>query len=548
LDEAEVRQVARALKAQGVESIALCFLHSYANPAHEERAAAILAQEFPQAAVSVSSRIVREWREYERTSTTAINAFIMPVVGRYLSMLQEHLAERRYRHPLFVNQSSGGIIPADTARHQPVRTIMSGPAGGAVCTAYIGQAAGFPDVIGFDMGGTSTDVSLTHAGRTRVTVEAKIEGHPILVPMIDIHSIGAGGGSLARVDAVGTLLVGPQSAGADPGPVCYGRGGTQPTVTDANLVLGRIDPTYFLGGAMALDEASAKRALEEQVAKPLGLPLVQAAEGMIRVVNTKMAYAIRALTVQKGLDPKDFVLLAFGGAGPMHACALAAELDIPRVLVPIVPGAFSALGMLLTDFRHDFARTCLAPASQVDLSQVHSLYEDMVQEATAALLADGVARSAISTERALDMRYTGQEYTVTVLVPNGKFSQRTLAVVRQAFDSAHQRTYGHSSPEQPVEIVSLRLWGRGAVPPLTLPTLPEGKRTPPPEAVRHQGQVYFAEAGGFVTCSFYERGKLLAGNRLEGPAIITDRGATTVLPPGFSLKVSEHGNMLLERR
>jgi N-methylhydantoinase A len=423
---------------------------------------------------------------------------------------------------------------------------MSGPAGGAISAAHVGQLEGFGNIISFDMGGTSTDVALTFEGAVRVTSESKVDGHPILVPMIDIHSIGAGGGSIAWISETGALNVGPQSAGADPGPACYGRGGAEATVTDANLVLGRLDPTYFLGGEMSLDTEAARDVVTRKVAKPLGLGSVEAASGIIRIINAKMGHAIRAITIERGLDPREFVLLSFGGAGAMHACALAQELNIPRILIPMATGQFSALGMLLSDVRHDLVRVSLSLATDLDAATLASRYQELVAEARRTLAEEGVAGEDMAFQRALDMRYVGQEYTVTVSVPD-QLGGDWLAPVRAEFDRLHERTYGHASAEEPVEVVTLRLTAFGLMPELTLKTLPAGDATPPATARRGDLPVYFEGKRAFVDCPVYNRDALLAGNVIAGPALVLETGATTVLNPGFRLAVTMLGSLLITR-
>ncbi|MEW6663058.1 MAG: hydantoinase/oxoprolinase family protein [Bacillota bacterium] len=548
LCEEDVLNCIKVFKRAGIESVAICLLHSYANPEHEIKVGEILDREFPEAAVSLSHTLAREWREYERTSTTAINAYIMPIVGSYLSKIEEELAARGYRRHFYVNKSSGGIMTVEAAKIKPVHTIMSGPSGGAVSAAYIGKVAGFDHVISFDMGGTSTDVAITYDGKTRVTVDSKIERHPIMVPMVDVHSIGAGGGSIAWLNEAGALNVGPQSAGAEPGPVCYQRGGTEPTVTDANLVLGRLDLNYSLGGEITMDVTAARQAIEEKVAKPLRLSVEQAAAGIISVVNTKMAYAIRAITVERGLDPKDFVLLGFGGAGPMHVCALAKELGIPRVIVPVAPGAFSALGMLLSDVRHDYVRTFLAKWDEVDQATLEGLFDSMMEEAKQAMEEEKDAYQQVIISRSVDMRYIGQEYTVNIPVPDGELTPEIRAELRATFDQLHNRTYGHSSETEPTEIINARLTVFGLVPKINFAEIPAGDETPAAEAIRGKLSTYFEENGKFAECPVYERESLLANNRIAGPAIIREKGATTVLPPGYLLEVTKHGNLLITER
>jgi N-methylhydantoinase A len=544
LVEEDVLVAIGSFKEAEIDSIAVCFLHAYANPAHELQAGEIINQAYPEATVSLSHQLAREWREYERTSTSVINAYIAPIVADYLVQVEQGLAEQGYQHPFYINKSSGGIMPAATAKAAPVHSIMSGPAGGAISAAHLGQLEGFDNVISFDMGGTSTDVALTYEGTTRVTSEAKVDGHPVLVPMIDIHSIGAGGGSIAWIGETGALNVGPESAGADPGPACYGRGGQAATVTDANLVLGRLDPAYFLGGEMSLDTDAAQEVVDNGVAKPLGLEPVEAASGIIRIINAKMGHAIRAITVERGLDPREFVLLSFGGAGAMHACALAEELSIPRVLIPMATGQFSALGMLLSDIRHDLARVSLSLATDLDAETAESRYQELVVEGRSTLTDEGVAEAHVAFQRSLDMRYVGQEYTVTVPVPD-MLSGDWLAPIRAEFDRLHERTYGHASAEEPVEVVTLRLTAFGRMPELNLRTLLDGGATPPAEARRSDLPVYFESNKAFADCPVYNRDALLAGNAITGPALVLETGATTVLNPGFYLTVTPLGSLLI---
>ena len=548
LAEADVLACIDHFRAAGIRSVAICLLHAYANPAHEDRVAAILAEEFPEASVTLSSALARQWREYERTSTAVINAYIMPAVGSYLAGIERSLAERGYRRPFFISQSSGGIMSVDAARNKPVQTIMSGPAGGAMAAAFIGERAGHRNVITFDMGGTSTDVSLVHDGRLRVTDESSLDRHPLMVSMIDIKSIGAGGGSIARVDAAGALEVGPQSAGALPGPVCYGRGGADPTVTDANLILGRLPASHFLDGAMRLDVALACRQLEGRIAAPLGLGLVEAASGILEVINAKMGYAVRAITVERGLDPKSFALLAFGGAGPMHACAIASHLGIPEIVVPVAPGAFSAFGMLVSDVRHDFVRTQLTTGDDGrGLLAADAVLREMIADATDRLRREGVSTPAMQFERAVDLRYVGQEYTVAVPLHHNVLDDAALADLRRRFHWLHERNFGHASPSEPTEIVNLRIAAIGRIARPRLSSLSEGRAEPPDAARLGDTEAYFASEGGSLRAALYRRERLLAGNRLSGPAIVVERTATTVLEPGFWLEVMPEGHLTMRK-
>lgn len=433
-------------------------------------------------------------------------------------------------------------MSARAARTRPVHTVMSGPAGGATAAAYVGRLLNAHNLIALDMGGTSADVSLVHNGAFQVVHEGQIEGHPLLVPMIDITTIGAGGGSIAQVDAARSLSVGPESAGASPGPACYGGGGERPTVTDANVVLGRIDPEFFLGGAIPVRADAAERAVQEQIGVPLGLDKWDAAEGIITIVNAKMAHAIRAVTVQRGLDPREFVLLAFGGAGPLHACAVAAELAIPEIVIPPAPGVLSALGMLSTDLRYEQSRTYLTPLDGLDEDELTNAYDELRAVVRESLHADGVPARAMSYEPAVDLRYVGQEHTLTLDMPHdARLDGEQLTALKSRFDRLHARTYGHSSPSEAAEIVALRLVGVGAIARVELAELNPGSDAVSESAVRATRTVMFE--GQRLECRFIDRSSLLSGNHIVGPAVIEEPGSTTLVPPGFKLRVGRYGTL-----
>ena len=549
LAEEDVLACANAFRAEGIEAIAVCLLHAYANPTHEARIRALLSKAYPEAVVSLSHELVRQWREYERTSTTVVNAYVMPVVGDYLQEAELSLAAAGYARPLFISQSSGSMLSARTARFKPVHTIMSGPASGAIAAQQLGEIAGRTNVIAFDMGGTSTDVSLVHEGTLRVTDDSEVDRHPLMVPMIDVNSIGAGGGSIAWLNQTGALNVGPQSAGADPGPACYGKGGDQPTVTDANLVLGRLHPEHFLGGAIKLDRASAERQVEAMVAVPLGLDTIAAALGILEVANTKMGYAARAITLERGLDPTAFVLLAYGGAGPMHGCAVARALGVPEVIVPVGPGAFCALGATVADLRHDFVRTFptrLDEGLPTDPMTRH--FKEMADEATTVLEEEGTPAAHMVFRRALDLRYVGQEYTVTVPASEEALDQRELRELESCFHELHERRYGHASPSEPIEIVHLRLAAFGPVPKPTFPEIERGGVRPDEGSKLGALTAFFSGTVGLVRTPVYQRGELRAGNRIEGPAIVVEKTATTVIEPEFVCEVMAQGHLSIGRR
>lgn len=523
LTEGEIERVVAAVKATGCESVALCLLHSYANPQHEAQLAqALLAA---GCRVSASHRVLPEYREFERASTTAVNAAVSPVMGRYLERLQAGLGERSLR----IMQSNGGAIMAGTAGSEAVRTILSGPAGGMVGAFAAARAVGCERIITFDMGGTSTDVGLCD-GRIPLTSETVIADWPVKVPMIDIHTVGAGGGSIARLDAGGALRVGPESAGADPGPVCYGRG-EQVTVTDANLYLGRLRPDLFLGGRMPLAVDRCRQAVEE-LAAASGLSPQRLAEGIIEVAEETMAGALRVVSVAQGYDPRDFTLLPFGGAGGLHACALAEMLAMERILIPAHPGLLSAVGLVLADVIRDYSRSVLRPGN-VPQAELAELFQPLEQQAVAEMGAEGIAGAALQLEPALDMRYRGQSFEISVPLA-GDFSG--------TFHERYQNHYGYRDEGRELEIVTLRLRavGRGPRPDLQHGLCPVGDFVPlvvEPLVV----------AGQECPCPVYQRKVLPCGVSFSGPALIVEETATHLVNPGWQVRVDDMANLVLER-
>ena len=558
LDEQAVAAAAGQLKKEGVEALAVCYLFSFLNPAHEQRTREIINEVFPEAVVSLSSEVAPEFREYFRASTTVINAGVRPIVERYLSNIEERMQEAGLKGELLIMQSSGGVLTFEAARVKPVFMVESGPAAGVIVSAHLGEVLGFDNIMSFDMGGTTAKTGLVENGTPSITKEyevgtaaraergAKGAGYPIRTPVIDLIEIGAGGGSIAWVDPGGVLRVGPQSAGADPAPVSYGKGGTEPTITDANLVLHRLDPDHFLGGEMRLDEEAAYKAIKEKCADPLGLDVVEVALGIVEIANTAMTNALRRISVQRGYDPRDFVLVAFGGAGPVHANRLAAELEIPTVLVPMSPGTTSAMGLLVTDLKHDYSTTLIQRTDQLDFDRVNGIYHDMGERGEKALLTEGRERSSISFERQVEMRYVGQSYELSIPLGAGKVED-ALEGMLQHFHEEHDRAYGFAAPDEPVEFVTLRLTAVGAIAKPKLRELP-ARGGDVKDALRAVRQVYFAEAGGFVDCSNYDRYKLAAGMVVEGPAIVEEMDSTTIIHPGFLAEVDKYGNLLIRAR
>lgn len=536
LDEESLRPVIEAVGREGIKAVAVCLVHSYVNPEHEIRVRQALERACPGLSVTLSHEIAREWREYERASTAVLNAYVAPRVEDYLRNLEDGIRNLRVPATLHVMQSNGGITTAAKARQQPIQTLLSGPVGGTIGGAALSRATGRPNLLCVDMGGTSFDLSLIIDGRPTVSTETELQGLPVLMPLVDIHTIGAGGGSIAWIEA-GGLRVGPQSAGAVPGPACYGRGGTDPTVTDANLALGRLDAAFFLGGRMRLDPDAAVGALHS-VGRQLGLDDLAFAEGVLAIVNANMADAMRTITVKQGIDPRDFALVAFGGAGPMHAAWLAEELDIREVVIPWSPGTFSAWGMLQTDMRHDVVRSFYRPVAHLAPGEVDAVFSQLQQEGTELLLAEHVPPRDHYFVRSADMRYVGQEYSVNVAV-GGAID---LDTIDAAFHEAHCVRYGHSTPAAPVEFVNLRLAAFGRIAAAVVPFQPSGDGT---DAVRGATRAVFD--GETHDAALLLRDRIASGVSADGPVIVEEQGSTTVVPPGHTVAVDPHGNLVITR-
>ncbi len=557
LDLEDVRRAARRLRGEGVEAVVVCLLHSYLNPAHEQAVAEVVRKELPEAHLSVSSDVCPEYREYLRASTTAVNAAVMPIVTRYVDALESRLKALGAVAPFYVMQSNGGVMTAASAKARPVYMVESGPAAGVIAAGAIAAPYGYRNVMSFDMGGTTAKVGLIQDGQLRLSTEIEVGaqavtplgegrggGYPVRTPVIDLVEVGAGGGSEAWIDAGGALRVGPRSAGARPGPACYGRGGTTPTLTDANLALGRLDAAFFLGGEMALDAEAARRAIAEGVAAPLALDPLAAAAGIVEIANAHMIGAMRLVSVQRGYDPRQFVLVAFGGAGPLHANALARELGIPAVLVPPNPGIASAVGMLMTDIRHEFVTTRRLRVDALTPATLESLFGEFLLEGAARLDRDGVPASDRRMLRSVDLRYHGQSFELSVAVPPGALTATDVARLRTEFDAAHERAYGYAAPEDAVELVNVRLAAIGVTPRPRRVPLAEGARDAA-AARKGRRQVWFAEASGWRTTDVLDRTRLLRGNVVAGPAIVEEHDASTLVHPGWEAAVDEHGNLLL---
>ncbi len=537
LDSTGIRDLAGRLRGR-YESVAVCFMHSFRWPAHEQEAAAILREELPGTSVVASHEVTAEWREYERWSTTLVSAYVTPRIRDYLEALELRLAEGGLRSPLHVMQSNGGVMTAQTGLRRAAQTLFSGPVGGTVASEAIGGAIESNQLICVDMGGTSFDVSLVVDGRADIDSEVEIEGHPVLTPSVAIHSLGAGGGSIIWVEA-GGLRVGPASAGAMPGPACYGHGGVSATVTDANALLGRIPEIARFAGALDLDLEAAEAALEK-VAAELGLDARELALGAIEVVNAMMADGIREITVGRGIDPRDFDLLAFGGAGPLHAAALADEMGMSRVIVPHAPGVLSAWGMLQADVRHDLARSLYGRFDSLDHEAVGSAFEDLRGEGRRLLAEDGVEASDMDFRPSVDLRYFGQEYTLTVPIHDAQ-GLDDPARVAVDFHAAYQARYGHSNPGEAVELVSVRISAVGLRRPTDLPLLPGSS---PARAL----MTLPADFGnGPEPTDVYRRADMGRSQELDGPAIVLESGCTTLVPPGWRAATSDRGHLVMER-
>jgi N-methylhydantoinase A len=546
LDEDEVREAVRALREAGVESVVIGFINSYRNPIHEERVQQIVEELWPDVFVSTSTAVFPQFREYERFTTAAINAFIGPKLRGYVMALRERMERAGLGAELRLMRSNGGVVTVTGAAKAPVTLLLSGPAAGVLAGGRIGNLCGRQNLITFDMGGTSADIGIiTPRGIVEATArDTWIAGFPILIPMIDVHTVGAGGGSIAYVDAGGAFRVGPRSAGAKPGPACYGLGGVQPTVTDANLVLGRLRSDYFLGGAMKIDPALAHRAIEELAAQ-LNLTWVEAAGGVITLVNNNMANAIRSRTIQKGYDPREFTLVAFGGAGPLHAAEMARSLNIPEVIVPLYPGITSAIGLLSTDLKYDLIKNEFMLDTELDLDKLNRDFGALDREARAQLRRDGVPDEAISLMHAADCRYVGQGYELRVPIPQGPMDRDSLAALWNDFHRLHHDEYGHAFPGNPIELVNIRVVARGQMP--KIPPFQAPPNGTVGDAMHSTAPVYFPTNGKLVPhkTPFYERSRLPAGARIHGPAVLLQVDSTVLVPPGDSAEVLSTGDIVI---
>lgn len=542
LDENEVRELARQIQLKDINTIAVCFIHSYANPVHEQRFREVFLEEHPDCVVVISSDVAPEIREFERTSTAVINAGTVPVITSYLDTLSKDLKDRGLMRDLYVMQSNGGIITADTARNFPARTVMSGPSGGVVGAQFLANKTGLQDVVTIDMGGTSSDMGVISGGLALTVDESRIDGWPIMAPMIEILAIGAGGGSIAWIDSGGALRVGPQSAGALPGPVCYRLGGDQPTVSDACVVLNRLNPDYFLGGEMPLDSDGARKAIQENIATPLDMTVERAAEGIIKIVTANMVKAMRSILIARGHDPRDFTLMAFGGAGGMVSGDLLRTGEVSRVMVPNNPGALCALGMLSADLRHDYAQSSVKRFSEIDWDHLKNQYETLRQLGLERLKAEGIEEGKIEIADVLDIRYVGQDHYLRVYVDKDNLDSDEI---RNSFNELHEKTYGYSTPEFDVEMVNIRIFSIGETPRPKLPVY--GSRQENTALKPTSKRNLYFDAGA-VEARIYAIEDLMANDVIQGPCVIEDPRSTIVIMPEQFASVDSFRNVIIENK
>jgi len=548
LDVEGIRLVAQRCRAAGIEAVAVCLIHSYTNPAHEREVGRVLCEELPGVQITLSSDLIKEWREYERTSTTVLNAYVKPAAQRYLDTLQSELNKMGLRVNPHAMQSNGGTAAFSRAKETPITLIESGPVGGVIGAKTIADLIGVKNVISLDIGGTTAKTSAVSGGEVKITTDYHLEktprfaGYPVKAPVVDIIEIGAGGGSIAWIDDVGVLKVGPQSAGSVPGPACYGLGGARPTLTDANVVAGRIDPEAFLGGQFRLHVDRARQALEP-IAQHFGIRIDEAARGIIRTANNNMINALKLVSVRRGHDPRDFAMVAMGGNGPVHGAFLAGELRIPKVIVPQMPATFSAWGMLMTDLRQDFVQTKIMPTVGCDLNEVDGIYRAMEEEALRVYALQGLGREKVVFARSADLRYIGQEHTVRTPVPAGRMDDSIVSRVRKDFDRLHEQSYTFQLPGSAVEFVNFNLTAFGTVKKARLEKMAPAGRI---DSARTGTRLIDFDEQGRLMSQVFNRGKLGPGHQLEGPAVVEEDTSVTVVYPGQTLSVDEYGNLIIE--
>jgi N-methylhydantoinase A len=544
----EIERIVEAVRDSGAAAVAVCFLHSYAYPEHERLLGEQLRGALPGVYVSLSHEIVREYREYERTSTTVMNAYIGPETSEYVGGIAERLGHDAFDGRFLIMQSNGGVMSPETAKKLPVAMMESGPVGGVIAAARVGAALKLENLITFDMGGTTAKTSLIKDNEVSVAqgyhIGGYASGHPVMFPVVDIVEVGAGGGSIAWIDQVGALKLGPQSAGSEPGPMCYRRGGTKPTVTDANVVLGRIGAESFLGGEMPLDVAAARRGLETELCGALDMSAVEAALGIVKIAVAKMSLAVRGVSVERGYDPRDFALVAIGGAGPLHAVEIARDLKIPTVVVPNLPAHFSALGMLMADVRQDYVRTYYRRLVEADYAELKRIYAELLAAGNATLEDADVAPAARSFQYWMDLRYVGQEFWLQIPVTQAEIEAADGAAIQNRFTQIHDDRFGHAAPDEPLELVNLRLTAIGARPRIAFPKL-AARGSAAPIGTR---AIHLDSAVQPTTCAVFARERLAPDMAIEGPAVIEEYASTTVLFSGDRLRVAETGELMITVR
>ncbi|MCD2138555.1 hydantoinase/oxoprolinase family protein [Salinicoccus halitifaciens] len=540
-DREDIDELIDMVKEHEIESLVICLINSFLNSDNEVKLKEMLKEEFPDLSITISAEILPEIKEYERTSTVAVNGYVMPKMNFYLRDLENSLQDYGIKSDLYIMQSNGGIITTDTAVEQPVRTVLSGPAGGVISGTDVSSQTGIGNLITIDMGGTSLDAALIETGEPQYTTNSRINDFPINVPMVEMHTIGSGGGSIAWIDSGGALRVGPHSAGADPGPVCYDRGGTEPTVSDANAILGRLNPDSILGGKMKMNLEGARKAVKEKIAEPLGLSVEEAAEGILKVVNANMVRGIRVISVEKGHDTRDFSLLAFGGAGPLHAVDIAQELESKNVIVPPSPGINCATGMLIADVRHDYVSSFISTTTNTDYDKLNQSLKVLEDEARAALKRQGFDEDHTQINHSIDLRYVGQAYDINVALGSAEVDAETLKNAIRDFHDIHEKIYGFSRREESLETVNVRVSSFGLIEKLESKRLGEGSGA---EVTHTTRDVYFD--GEFHEAKIYQRSDLYMGYEFEGPAIIEQLDSTAVIRPGQNVRVDTFGNLIIE--
>jgi N-methylhydantoinase A len=550
LDETAVHTLCDQMIEEKVQAVAILLLHCYRNPSHEERVKAIVRERMPHCFVSASHELSQEYREFERCSTVVANAYIGPKVSDYVAEITEHIRDDGFKGSFLIVQSTGGLYESAQAQQECIRMLESGPAAGVVGAQALCRELGLDNAVAFDMGGTTAKAGVIYQGEVLTTSAALVGGYnqalPVQIPMVDVFEVGTGGGSIAKVDPSGALQVGPQSAGAQPGPACYGLGGDLPTVTDANLVLGRIAADRFLGGEMRLDKKAAEAAILKHVGTPLGISAKEAANGILRIATTTMSYAVKGVSTERGLDAASFPLIAYGGAGPLHACAIAREIGMAQVIIPKGPGHFCAFGMLHSDLRYDFVRTWFNKLADVSFAELKAVYKDLVSQGKRALDNSRIKSAKVTVAYAADMRYVGQEHPVTVDLTESVMKKGDRQAIKALFDAVHLRRYGTCAPKEAAEIVSLRATVSGIMKKPPLETIAKGSAQALKSAQTGSRSVYFAELNKSVMTPTYQRDALKAGNRLVGPALVEEYASITVVLPGDRLRVDVYGNLVID--